>query len=149
MVDFQTTTSTVGKKLDTRWRAGKHGQESARPGQLDPTAFTAGTHYNIGGATDNVIPSGTAVALLASGLYGAYNSTAGSAGDPRRKLAGFVNDDYGVELAPAGASTTGAKPTFALLVHGIVKKSRLPIQAQATTLAAAEAVTGSFIYVED
>lgn len=146
MVDFQTTVSKVGRKVDTRWRAGKHGQDSARPGQLDASAFTEGTHYVTTGADAYWIPSGTAVARLASGLYGPFSSTAGAGGDVRRIHAGFVNDDEGVYIGP---TPSAAKPTFARLVHGIVKKSRLPIQAQATTLAAAEGVTGSFIYVED
>ena len=146
MVDFQTTLSPTGRSVDTRWRASKHGQDAARPGQLDPTAFTSGTHYPATGADKNVIPSGVAVAELVSGLYGPYSSTAGSEGDPRRILAGFINDDEGVDL---GATPASAKPTFALLVHGIVKPSALPIAAQRTTLDDAEGVTGSFIYVED
>ncbi|WP_054686466.1 hypothetical protein [Microbacterium sp. No. 7] len=146
MTDLKVKTSVVGEKVDTRWRAGKHGQDAARPGQLDSSAFTAGTHYNIGGATDNIIPSGVAVAILANGMYGPYDAAAGTTGDPRRKLAGFINDDAGVPLGDAPAT---ADPFFALLVHGIVKPSLLPIAGQRTTLGNAEAVTGSFIYVED
>lgn len=146
MSDFKVKTSVVGEKVDTRWRAGKHGQDSARPGQLDSSAFTSGTHYNLNGATDNIIPSGVAVAKLANGMYGPFNSTAGTTGDPSRILAGYINDDAGV---PLGDSPATADPTFALLVHGIVKKSYLPIVGQRSTIAAAEGVTGSFIYVED
>ncbi|KJL39915.1 hypothetical protein [Microbacterium trichothecenolyticum] len=146
MTDFSVSKAVTGVPVDTQWRAGKHGQDSARSGQLDPTAFTAGTHYNLGGRTDNVIPSGVAVAKLASGLYGPYDSTAGSAGDPRRKLAGFINDDEGIAL---GATPATAKPTFARLIHGVINPSLLPVVAQRTTLGAAEAVTGSYIYVED
>lgn len=144
MVDFQTTTSAVGRPTDTRWRAGKFGEGSEKSGQLDPSTFTSGTHYNLGGRTDNVVPSGVAVALLANGLYAPYNSTAGSAGDPRRTLAGFIADVQGVDLGP---NPSTSKPTFALAGIAEVAPSRLPIAAQRTTLAAAEAVTGIFKYV--
>lgn len=146
MTDFQVTSGVTGENQDTRWRWSSHGEDSARPGQLDPTAFTAGTHYNIGGKTDNVIPSGVAVAKLASGLYGPYDAAAGEdESDPQRTLAGYVNDNAGVSL---GASPSTAKPTFALLVHGIVKASLLPIAAQRSTVVTADS-TGSFTYVED
>lgn len=145
MTDFQVTSGVTGENQDTRWRASSHGEDAARPGQLDPTAFTSGTHYNIGGRTDNVIPSGVAVAKLASGLYGPYDAAAGESGDPQRTLAGFVNDNAGVAL---GASPSTSKPTFALLVHGIVKASVLPIAAQRTTVKTATA-TCNVTYVED
>lgn len=145
MTDFSVTSRATGENQDTRWRASSHGEDSARPGQLDPTAFTAGTHYNIGGKADNVIPSGVAVAKLASGLYGPYDAAAGEEGDPRRTLAGYVNDNAGVSL---GATPASAKPTFALLVHGMVKASRLPIADQRTAVIDADA-TCSIIYVED
>lgn len=145
MTDFSVTSRATGENQDTRWRASSHGEDSARPGQLDPTKFTAGTHYNLNGRTDNVVPSGVAVALLASGLYAPYDAAAGTTGDPQRKLAGFINDNAGVSL---GASPATAKPTFALLVHGIVKASRLPIAAQRDAVLTADA-TCSVTYVED
>jgi hypothetical protein len=143
MADFSVTSTRVGEKVDTRWRAGKHGQNSARSGQLDPSKFTSGTHYNIGGVTDNVIPSGVALGIItASGLYGPYDSTAV---DGRNKLAGYINDDAGVSL---GANPATAKPTVAVLVHGIVKASLLPIAAQRAAVLTATA-TASIVYVED
>ncbi|MDY0829128.1 hypothetical protein SK224_08315 [Microbacterium sp. BG28] len=143
MVDFQTTTTKVGRKQDTRWRASQHANDVARPGQLNPTLFTAGTHYNLNGATDNVIPSGVAVGqVTATKLYGPYDATAT---DGRQTLAGFINDNQGVEL---GATPATAKPTFALLVHALIKASVLPIAAQRTAVKTATA-SGSFIYVED
>lgn len=140
MTDFSVTSGVTGENQDTRWRASSHGEDTARPGQLDPTKFTEGTHYNIGGKTDNVIPSGVAVAKLASGLYGPFDAAAGEEGDPQRTLAGYINDNAGVAV--------GAKPTFALLVHGIVKPSLLPIAAQRSTVKTADA-TCSITYVED
>lgn len=140
MTDFSVTSGVTGENQDTRWRASSHGEDAARPGQLDPTKFTAGTHYNIGGKTDGTIPSGVGVAKLASGLYAPYDATAGEEGDPQRTLAGYVNDNAGVPVS--------AKATFALLVHGIVKPSLLPIAAQRTSVLTADA-TCSITYVED
>lgn len=135
MSDFQTTKSSFGRALDTRWRTGKHGEDGARPGQLDPTAFTAGTHYNLPGKpANNTIPSGTALQKLGSGLYGPLVASG--------VLAGYVNDDYGVEL---GATPATAKPTFALLIHGVINPDFLPIAAQKALVAAAD-TTGLFTY---
>jgi hypothetical protein len=145
MTDFQVTSRATGENQDTRWRASAHGEDSARPGQLDPTKFTSGTHYNIGGKTDNVVPSGVGVAKLASGLYGPYDAAAGEEGDPQRTLAGYINDNAGVSL---GATPSASKPTFARFVHGIVKPSLLPIAAQRTSVLTADA-TCSITYVED
>lgn len=144
MVDFQITTAASGRPIDTRWRVSKTGEGSERSAQLDPTAFTSGTHYNLGGRTDNVIPSGVAVAKLASGLYGLYDPAAGSGGDPRRVLAGFVGDIEGVEL---GATPSASKPTFALVINAIIDPTKLPVVAQRTNLGSAASVTGRFTYV--
>lgn len=144
MTDFSVTSRATGENQDTRWRASSHGEDSARPGQLDPTKFIAGTHYNIGGKNDNVIPSGVAVVKLGSGLYGPYVPAADPE-DDQPVLAGYINDNAGVSL---GASPSSAKPTFALLVHGIVKASRLPIAAQREAVIGADA-TCSVTYVED
>lgn len=134
MTDFQVTTAVTGEKVDTRWRASKHGQDVARPGQLDMSLFKAGEHYNLDGATDNIIPSGVAVTALESGLYGPYTGAEGTT------LDGYINDNAGVPVSP--------KATFARLVHGIVKPSMLPIPAQREAVKTAT-TTGSFIYVED
>lgn len=145
MTDFTVQTAATGEAVDTRWRAGKHGEDSARPGQLDPTAFVSGTHYNLNGRTDNIVPSGVAIAKAASGLYVPFDSAAGSAGDARRKLAGFINDDGGV---PLGATPSTSKPTFARLVHGVINPAYLPVVAQRTTLTAAEAGLSSFVLTD-
>ena len=143
MVDFQTTTTKVGRKQDTRWRASQHASDVARPGQLNPALFTAGTHYNLNGATDNVIPSGVAVGqVTATKLYGPYDATAN---DGRQVLAGYINDNDGVEL---GLTPASAKPTFAVLKHALIKASVLPLAAQRAAVLTANS-SGSFIYVED
>ena len=134
MTDFQITSRATGVKQNTRWRWSAHGESSARPGQLDPTTIT-GAHL-----VDGRVPSGLALGqITASKLYGPYDSTAT---DGREKLAGYLNDNEGVE-APAGS-----KPTIAVLVHGIIKASLLPIAAQRAAVLTADA-SGSFTYVED
>lgn len=143
MVDFQTSSAVVGEKVDTRWRASKHGEGSARSGQLNPALFTSGTHYNLAGATDNVVPSGVALGRVTTGgLLGPYDSTAS---DGRQVLYGYLNDDLG---CPLGAVPASSKPTVSVLRHGIVKASFLPITAQRTTVLTATA-SGSFVYTED
>jgi hypothetical protein len=141
MVDFQTTTTAVGRPIDTRWRSGKFGQGTEKSAQLDPTAFVAGTHYNLGGRTDNVVPSGVAVAKAANNLYVPFDPTAGSAGDPRRKLCGFIADVQGVELGPTPSTS---KPTFALAHIAEITAALLPVVAQRTNLGNAEATVGIF-----
>lgn len=143
MTDFSVTSGVTGENQDTRWRASSHGEDTARPGQLDPTKFTSGTHYNLGGRTDNVVPLGVALGqITATKLYGPYDS---SATDGREKLAGFLNDNAGVSL---GKTPAASKPTCAVLKHGIVKPSLLPIAAQRSAVLTATA-TCSITYVED
>lgn len=143
MVDFQTTSRATGETQDTRWRWSSHGENSARPGQLNPALFTSGTHYNLGGKTDNVIPSGVALGIVtATKLYGPYDS---AAADGRQKLAGYLNDNTGCAL---GVNPATSKPTIAVLVHGIVKASLLPIAAQRAAVLTATA-SCNVTYVED
>lgn len=134
MSDFQITTSATGVKQDTRWRISAHGEDSARPGQLDITTLSAGHKV------DGRAPSGLALGqITASKLYGPYDP---DATDGRETLAGYLNDNEGVEV-PAGS-----KPTIAVLKHGIVKASVLPVIAQRTTVVTADA-SCSITYVED
>ncbi len=201
-MDFAIDSSVTSPRIDTRWRASKHGQDSAQPGTLDLTKFVDGTHYNIGSRTDNVVPSGVAVEFNSTtGLYEPWNAgahaaagtweattayavgarvklasgivlqatTAGTSGStaptapgavggtvtdgtvvwtrqPEAKpIAGFINDDQGIDLyrrAGVAKSTTGA---FALLLHGIIEVAQLPVASQAAAVKAAPS-TGSFIY---
>lgn len=142
MADFLVTDERTGDTIDTRWRASKHGQDVARPAQLDPTAFEAGVHYNLNGKTDGIIPSGTALSKLESGLYGPFVGEGGE--DGADNLAGFINDNTGVAMS--------AKPTCALLVHGLIKPAVLPIESQRNAVQAAVdagSTTGSFVCVTD
>ena len=147
MTDF-TVDSRVTGGIDTRWRASKHAQDAARPGTLNLSLFTSGTHYNIAGSAygPDIIPSGVAVGkVTATGDYGPFDN---AAFDGREVLAGFINDDEGVPVKRASGATS-TKSTFARLVHGIVKASVLPVAAQRTpvTTEALSAVV-SFVFVD-
>lgn len=145
MTDYQIDTSVTTPRVDTRWRTSKFGKDHARPGTLDLEKFIEGTHYNIGSITDNVIPSGVAVTLNAtSKLYEPWVADA----DPEasKPLAGYINDDQGIDLFRRGGVAKSTKSSFALLVHGILDASRLPVVAQRTTVQTAPS-TGNFIYV--
>lgn len=151
MTDF-TVDSKATPGQDTRWRAGRLGVDEARPGTLDLTAFTSGTHYGITGSLygADVIPSGVAVAKNAAGNYVPFDPAAGSEGDPRRVLAGFINDDAGIPVKrESGATST--KSTFSLLITGIIDAPKLPIVAQRTsvlvTRTTAPFASGTFTYV--
>lgn len=134
MTDFSITKSATGVKQDTRWRISAHGEDSARPGQLDISTLTAAHKV------DGRAPSGLALGqITASKLYGPYDA---DATDGRQTLAGFLNDNEGVEV-PAGS-----KPTIAVFKHGIVKPSVLPVAAQRAAVVTATA-SCSITYVED
>lgn len=151
MTDFSIDSQATGG-TDTRWRAGKLGAHEGRPGTLDLSAFTSGTHHSIAGSKygEGIIPSGVAVAEIASGLYVPFDAAAGEAGDPRRVLAGYINDDAGIPVRRESgvASTTS---TFSLLVIGLINPAHLPVAAQRTTVVATRTnalTTGTFTYVD-
>ena len=131
-MDFAITTRTVDAPHDTRWRASSHGEFVAQPGTLDLSKFISGTHYNIGGRTDNVIPSGVAVMRdAASGLFVPF-----VAGDAN-VLAGYINDNGGVAVKRADG-TNSTKAAFARLLHGFIETRYLPVAAQRGIVAAAK-----------
>ncbi len=136
MTNFQVTKGVTGERIDTRWRASAHGEDSARPGQITPSDF-ASVAVDFGGK--KVIPSG--VALKKSGAKYVPVTAAGDV------IAGYLNDDQGVTYDPSQAS---APHTIAVLVHGFIKASVLPVTAQRALVVAADAkTTGLFTYVED
>ena len=136
MPDFGiTTTATSGS--DLTWLASRHGTEAAQTATLSVTSLTAGTHYDANG----VIHSGLAVGkITASGLYGPFDATAT---DGREKLAGFVLTDDVLQRDLSGAFP--ARTAFPLLVHGVIRPSRLPVAAQ-RTISSTTPTSGSFIY---
>lgn len=145
MTDFTTDTSTTTARVDTRWRTSKFGKDHARPGTLDLSKFVDGTHYNIGGRTDNVVPSGVAVTKNAgTGLYEPWAPSANPETTPHPVLAGYINDDEGIAVYRRAGAAKSTKAAFALLVHGILDTAYLPIAGQAS--AVASAANTHFIY---
>lgn len=116
-MDLTLRSDTFGAD-DKSWLGSAHGTDATIPVTLDTSAFTAGTHY-----PDGYFLSGLALGkITASGKYAPYN---GAAADGTETLAGFL-------YAPVKAPTdTTVDPSGALLVHGMVRTSRLPIAVDA------------------
>ena len=144
MADYNITSTSVDNPVDTRWRASSHGNNVAQPGTLDLTEFVEGVHYNIGDREDFVIPSGVAVQKDAdTGMYVPWvpgTPAEGEEGDEGYKpaveaapVAGFINDNLGVEIKRADG-TISEKAPFARWMHGVVDASFLPVAEQAAAL---------------
>jgi hypothetical protein len=121
-MDLTTQVSSVGGK-DQRWLASRHGLSNAFTRTLDVTKFTSGTHYD---AVTKVLKSGIALAKITSGgLYGPYDATAS---DGRQ----LVLDSFLINEEPLllDNGTTSTKVAVAVLRHGIINPSFLPIAAQ-------------------
>lgn len=105
---------------DLSWLGSQHGVESTESITLLKSAFTSGTHY-----PDGFLRSGTPLGkITASGKYGPYND---AASDGTEVLAGFL---YGGVAVTSGANLGGA-----MLTHGKVRTSRLPIAVNANGVA--------------
>ena len=156
MTDFAIDSSRTAARVDTRWRTSTHGEDAARPGTLDLSKFISGTHYNIGGRADNVIPSGVAVQYNDSTkMYEPWVPGTPAVGEPGDEdyeaptgepIAGFINDDQGIDVYRRQGVAASTKSSFALLVHGIIETAFLPIAAQAAAVKDAQS-TGSFVFV--
>lgn len=87
---------------------------------LDPSKFTAGTHYPNG-----YIPSGTVVGIVTSGgLAGPYDD---AASDGRQTAYGIT---YGDARVVRQNGTTAAKVSISVVVNdAIVSKAKLPFQS--------------------
>lgn len=129
MSNFGIKTARTGHVVDTRWRTGRHGQETAVPGQIDPADFTG----VIGLVNPGFIPSGVALAKDEDGKIVPF-----ATGDT---LYGFVNDDDGVQVDPGDTYAT-----IAVLLHGVINPNYLPVEAQR---AAVKAVTGSHFIITE
>ena len=128
-MDLTPRTTSTQLPQDTRWRTSKHGQDAARPIQLDASKFTgdAIATYDTPEGSITVIKSG--VALAEVGGFGVpWDETKT---DGTEVLAGFLNDNEGVIVT----DKANAKPGAALLKHGIVDVSKLPVASQRTALA--------------
>jgi hypothetical protein len=103
---------------DQSWLGSAHGTDAARTVTLDTSAFTAGTHYP-DGYFKSGIPLGK---ITTTGKYGPYND---AAADGTEVLAGFLF--CAVDIPSATTTDIGA----AMLVHGVVIESKLPVVVNA------------------
>ncbi|GGQ81258.1 head decoration protein [Streptomyces flaveolus] len=116
-MDLSLTTQTFGVD-DQSWLGSEHGTQATEPVTLDTSTFTAGTHYP-NGYFRSGIPLGQ---ITAGGKFGPYD---GAATDGRETLVGFL---YAAVQAPASNTVDVAG---AMLVHGKVRASRLPVPVDA------------------
>lgn len=116
---------------DQSWLGSQHGTDTARSITLDTSTFTSGTHY-----PDGFFKSGLPLGkITATGKYGPYDD---AAVDGRAVLSGFL-----LEAVKAPAVTT-VDPIGAMLMHGFVLESKLPIAVDAAGKAD---VKGALIFV--
>lgn len=119
--------SSTSYQVENRaWLAGPHGTE---PGTtptvtLDVSAFTAGTHYPNGYLLSG-IPLGI---ITATGKYGPYDD---AAGDGRTVCRGLLFSSVKVPSLSDLTKDVGG----AMLVHGFVYTSKLPIAIDANGIA--------------
>ncbi|WP_432160770.1 head decoration protein [Streptomyces sp. NRRL F-5630] len=103
---------------DQSWLGSAHGTDSTETIVLDTSTFTAATHY-----PDGYFKSGIPLGLItAGGKYGPYDA---AAEDGRGTLVGFL---FAAVKAPADNTLD---PAAALLTHGKVRESRLPVPVDA------------------
>jgi hypothetical protein len=103
---------------DQSWLGSAHGTDAARTITLDTSAFTAGTHY-----PDGYFKSGIPLGLITTtGKYGPYND---AGADGTEVLAGFLF--CAVDIPSVTTTDIGA----AMLVHGVVIESKLPVVVNA------------------
>jgi hypothetical protein len=101
---------------DQSWLGSAHGTDATETISLDTSTFTKGTHY-----PDGYFRSGIPLGLItATKKYGPYNDTAT---DGRQTLVGFL---YSAVQAPTDNTVD---PSAAMLTHGKVRVSRLPLGA--------------------
>lgn len=129
MTNFGIKSARTGHVQDTRWRAFAHGEDTARPGQIDPADFTA----LVGLVNPGYIPSGVALTIKAGKIVPLT--------DAEDVLYGFINDDDGIEVA-----TGDTYATIAVLLHGGINPNYLPVVAQRDLVKAA---TGTHFIVTE
>lgn len=99
---------------DQSWLGSQHGTDATEPVTLDTSTFTPATHYP-DGYFKSGIPLGQ---ITASGKYGPYDA---EADDGRETLVGFL---FAAVKAP---SVDTVDVAAAMLTHGKVRESRLPV----------------------
>jgi hypothetical protein len=116
-MDLSLKTEQFGSD-DQSWLGSAHGTDATETVVLDTSTFTAGTHY-----PDGYFKSGLPLGKITSGgKYGPYDD---AASDGRQTLVGFL-----FSAVPAPAVNT-IDPAGAMLVHGKVRSSRLPVAVDA------------------
>ncbi|WP_125262322.1 head decoration protein [Streptomyces alboflavus] len=111
------TTEQFGSD-DQSWLGSAHGTDATETIVLDTSTFTPATHYP-SGYFKSGIPLGR---ITAGGKYGPYSD---AATDGRQTLVGFL-------FAAVKAPTDNTRdPAAALLTHGKVRESRLPVAVDA------------------
>jgi hypothetical protein len=109
------TTEQFGSD-DQSWLGSAHGTDATETISLDTSLFTAGTHY-----PDGYFKSGLPLGkITATGKYGPYSD---AASDGRQTLVGFL---FAAVKAPTDNTID---PSAAMLTHGKVRTSRLPLGA--------------------
>lgn len=124
MTDISVT-STVTQAEKRNWLLSAHGTDpGATPSvTLDVSKFTAGTHYPNGFVQSGIVLG----QVTATKLYGPYDS---AAVDGRAVAAGHL---FSSQTIKTGAVKVGG----ALVVHGFVNESKLPLTAGTGSLDAA------------
>lgn len=116
-MDLGLTTESFGTD-DQSWLGSAHGTQATESVTLDTSTFTLATHY-----PDGYFKSGLPLGkITATGKYGPYN---GAAVDGTETLVGFL---FAAVKAP---SVNTVDVAGAMLVHGKVRESRLPVAVDA------------------
>jgi hypothetical protein len=111
------TTEMFGSD-DQSWLGSAHGTDATETISLDTSTFTPATHYP-DGYFKSGIPLGQ---ITAGGKFGPYDN---AAVDGRATLVGFL---YAAVKAPTDNTVD---PAAAMLTHGKVRTSRLPVAVDA------------------
>lgn len=116
-MDLGLTTESFGTD-DQSWLGSAHGTQATESVTLDTSTFTLATHYP-DGYFKSGIPLGK---ITVGGKYGPYDD---AAVDGRAVLVGFL---FAAVKSPTVNTTDVAG---AMLVHGKVRESRLPVAVDA------------------
>ena len=112
------TTESFGSD-DQSWLGSAHGTDATETISLDTSLFVQATHY-----PDGYFKSGIPLGAITAtpGKYGPYDN---AAADGRQTLVGFL---FAAVKAP---SVNTIDPSAAMLTHGKVRESRLPVAVDA------------------
>ncbi|MFJ8760839.1 head decoration protein [Streptomyces cyaneofuscatus] len=133
-MNLQQTVRSFGMD-DQSWLGSEHGTRATESCTLDTSTFTPNTHYPAG-----YFKSGTPLGqITATKKFGPYDNTAT---DGRQTLVGHL-------YAAVGAPTDNTiDVAAAILTHGKVRLSRLPVPSAVDAAGRAE-VAGSIRYLDN